>query len=111
MLQVDSQRTVAILLHVWQHRRVDQVTVDRIFDQQLTVAVVHGDRPERLDRRQRTGGEGECVVVLAAIQDLALGIDTGQQVHRLGGVVAVDPGPAAAGTLEPVAVVEIAVAP
>ena len=68
LLDVDGQRAVCLLLHLRPHRRVDEVAVDRIFDQELAFAVVHRDRPEGIHRRQLAGGEGDGVVVLGPVE-------------------------------------------
>ena len=56
VLDVDRQ-PVGILDQVGQHRRVDQVAVDRVLHQQALRQLVHGHRPEGVHRRQLTGRE------------------------------------------------------
>ncbi len=67
VLDVERQRPVRIGLHGGDHRRVDQIAVDRVFDQELGLAVIHGQGPERIHRRLLTGWECQRVVVLAAV--------------------------------------------
>ena len=75
VLDVECQRPVGVRLHGGQHRRVDQVAVDRVFDQQLGLAVIHRHRPERVHRRQLAGGKRQRVVVLAAVERLTVAVD------------------------------------
>src|SRR5213082_1065891 len=91
-------------------RRVDQVTVDRVFDQELALAVIHCDRPEGVHRRVLPCGEGKGVLMLAAVERFAIGQGLGHGIHGLDRVVPVDAGLGGGGSLEPVAVVKSAVA-
>jgi hypothetical protein len=52
LLDAQGERSVLILLHAWQHRRVDEVAIDRVFDQQLALDAIHRHRPDRIDRRE-----------------------------------------------------------
>src|SRR5205814_10164482 len=54
--------------------------------------------------------EGECVVVLAAVERLAIGQRFGHGIHGFGSVVAVDAGLGGGRSLEPITFVESAVA-
>jgi hypothetical protein len=56
-------------------RRVDEITVDRILNEQLRLAVIHRHRPEGVHRRELSGGEGQRVVVLATIECLTGRVD------------------------------------
>src|SRR5271170_4614070 len=51
-LDVDGERAVVVLFHVRHHWGVDEIAVDRVFDQELALAVVHRYRPESVDRRE-----------------------------------------------------------
>src|SRR5271154_3917906 len=83
LLDIERQRAIGIGLHSRQHRRVDQVAIDRVFDQELGLAVVHSHRPEGIHRRQTALGKRDRVVVFAAVEGLSVGGDSGQRVHRL----------------------------
>ena len=90
--------------------RVDEIVVDRIFDQQLRLAIIHGHGPESVHRRILTIGERQSVVGLAAIERLTVGIAARYRVCRFRGNVAVDACFRAGCTQQPIAVVERAVA-
>jgi hypothetical protein len=83
VLDVKRQRPVRIGLQGGEHRRVDQIAIDRVFNQQLRLAVIHGHRPERIDRRQLTFRECQRVIVLAPVQLLSFAVD---QSERIGGL-------------------------
>src|SRR5450759_2621513 len=46
LLNVDGQRPIGIRLHVRQHRRVDEIPVDRVLDELLRLWIIHCDRPD-----------------------------------------------------------------
>src|SRR6266513_2024176 len=86
------------------------MTIDRVLDQELALAVVHGDRPEGIHRRELILREGKRVVMFAGVERFAVGQRLGHGIHGLGSVVAVDAGLGGGRSLEPVAVVKSAVA-
>src|SRR6476660_6312816 len=110
VLNVEGQRTVSIFLQVRFHRRINKIAVDWVLDQQLAVAVVHRDRPEGVDRRVLLCRKGERVVVLAAIERFAIRERLGQRIRGFYRVVAVDTSLGAGSPLQPVSIVEGAVA-
>ena len=63
MLDVERQPAIRILLQVGQHRRVDQVAVERIGVEQARRQLVERDRPEGVDRRQPPRREAQRVAV------------------------------------------------
>ena len=108
-LDIERQRAIRILLHPGKHRRVDEIAIDGVLDQQLRLAVIHGHRPEGVHRRKLPFAKGQGVVVLAAVERFAVGRRPGQGIHCLHSVVAVDSAFGGGGPHQPVAVVEGAV--
>src|SRR6202030_4405755 len=104
VLDIERERPVGICFHGWQHRRVDQIAIDRVFDQQLRLAVVHGQRPEGIHRRQLPRWECQRVIVLAAVQGLTIAVGAPGGIHRLLCVVAVYSSLRAGSAFQPVAV-------
>ncbi|MNN55822.1 hypothetical protein D3C81_1707180 [compost metagenome] len=68
------------------------VTLDRIGCEQLGLAVIQGQRPEGIHRRQLPGREMQAID-MAAVQYLALHIVQRHRVHRFHGIVGVDVAP------------------
>ena len=50
---------IGIALELRQHRRVDQIAIDRIGDEQARRQFIHRQRPERVDRRQLARREAQ----------------------------------------------------
>ena len=87
-LQVDRQRSVVGDLEAGR-AVADRVAADRVGDEQELGHAVHRQRPERADRRHL--GEPELVLV-CAVERLAVAVDVNDLVVRLVAVVAVEPG-------------------
>ena len=73
-LDINRQRAIGVFLQLAQHRRIDEVAIDRVFDQKLRLAVIHRNRPEGVDRRQRVSGECQRVGMLTAIERLPVAV-------------------------------------
>ena len=106
----ERERAVRILLQPRQHRRVDQVPVERVLAEQLALAVIHRYRPERIHRRELTRRESDRVIVLAGVERLAVRICAAKWVHGLSGIVAIQSTFGRRRPLQPIALVEVAVA-
>jgi hypothetical protein len=52
VLHVERDPAIGITFEIWEHRRVNQVAIDRIRHKQLLRNVVHRQRPERFCRRK-----------------------------------------------------------
>ncbi|MNV08836.1 hypothetical protein D3C71_993110 [compost metagenome] len=91
MLHVQGQAAIGIELEVGQHARVDQVAIERVGHQQFVLAVVHGQRPERIGRGQGALVEVQGVVGFRRIDRLAVLVDEITDVVGLFGGVAEDP--------------------
>jgi hypothetical protein len=70
----------------------DQVAIDRVLDQELRFAVVHGQRPESVHGRLLTAWERQRVITFASVERLTIAIDACDWIGRFRGIVAVDPG-------------------
>src|SRR5215469_6882181 len=88
-LQVDRQPAVRVFAKAG-GCVPDRVAPDRVGDQ-VQIAPVHRQRPERIGGRHAAGIEMQLVAAAAGEFEL-LAVCEGDQVDRLGGVVAGDPG-------------------
>ena len=86
-----------------------RVSIDRILDEELRLAVVHRHRPESIDWRELSLGKCHRVIVLTPVEVLAIGQRLGHRIHSLDGVVAVDASLGGGGPLQPIAIEEGAV--
>ncbi|MNQ31564.1 hypothetical protein D3C85_449410 [compost metagenome] len=91
VLHIKSQAAIGIELEVRQHARVDQVAIERVGHQQLVLAVVHGQGPERIGRGQGALVEMQGVVVFRGVDRFAVLVDEITDVVRLFGGVAENP--------------------
>ena len=52
----ESQRPVRALLQAGHHRRVNEVAINRVLDQELALAVIHSHGPEGITGGSRPAG-------------------------------------------------------
>ena len=108
MLQVERQAAIGIHGQLGQHRRVDQIAIDRVGHEELRLGVVDGQRPERVDRRQVACREMQRIAGAAAIRRAAGRVGVVRDVDRFFRGIAVDPVPGPHGAVEGASLEEFA---
>ena len=89
MLDGKRDAAIVIALEARQHRRIDQVAVERIGRQQARRQLIEGQRPEGVDRRKVARREAQLISVRPA-QRLPRAVDEIEGIDRLVLRVAVD---------------------
>ena len=66
---------VGVAFEIRQHRRVDQVALQRVGVEQARRQGVERQRPERMDRRQLARREAQRISLVRPVELRALGVD------------------------------------